>query len=248
MTPEQIDEAVAKKVKFYKDMGGGDPAVIAKLAEARRAAASPKSAMAERLLKTPPEEIVTTVQRKMTLAQLREFNQVMPEPARRQVQRNLLEKMLTESADPQSGTLDQRALAVALKRLGTQRGQLIYGQQWNALKEGSALLNKIAPMASNQTGGLGKMHAMRLIIEAGAVAGSALAFSGHVAAGAAAVAGPTAAMRMISLALAHPETSAMMLKVLRGAAVSSTRAIPYGVDALAINPADYPAPRQAPAQ
>jgi hypothetical protein len=242
MTPEQIDEAVAKKVKFYKDMGGGSPKVVQALAEARRAAASPKSAMAERLLKTPPEEVVSTVQRKMTLAQLREFNQVVPEPARRQVQANLLEKMLSESSDPQSGVLDQRVLAKALKRLGTQRGEIIFGNQWKALNEGSALLNKIAPMASNQTGGLGKMHAMRMLIEAGAVAGSALAFSGHAAAGAAAVAGPTAAMRMISLALAHPETSAMMLKILRGITVTGARSIPYGVDALAINPADYTPP------
>jgi hypothetical protein len=247
MTPEQIDEAVAKKVKFYKDMGGGNPKVVQALADARRAAATPQSAAAKKLLAAAPEDVVSTVQRKMTLAQLREFNQVVPEPARRQVQRNLLENLLNQAADPQSGVLDQRALAKALKTLGPQRGQIIFGQQWNALNEGSALLNKIAPMASNQTGGLGMMHAMRLLIEVGAVAGSALALSGHVAAGAAAVAGPTSAMRMVSLALAHPETSAMILKVLRGAAVSSTRAIPYGVDALAINPADYPAPRQAPA-
>jgi hypothetical protein len=238
MSPEDINAAVAERVKFYKDMGGGTPPVIAKLAEARRAAAVPESAMAKKLLAAAPEDVVSTVQRKMTLAQLREFNQVVPEPARRQVQRNLLENLLNKAADPQSGVLDQRALAKALKDLGRQRGQIIFGNQWNALNEGSALLNKIAPMAANQTGGLGKMHAMRMLIELGAVAGSALALSGHVATGAAAVAGPTAAMRAISVALAHPQTSAMMLKILRGAAMTGARSIPYGVDALAISPAD----------
>jgi hypothetical protein len=238
MTPEQIDEAVAQKVKFYKDMGGGTPPVVKALAEARRAAATPESPAVKKLLAAAPEDVVATVQRKMTLGQLREFNATVPEPARRQVQVNLLENMLKSASDPQSGILDQRALAVGLKRLGSARGSIIFGPQWNALNEGSALLNKIAPMASNQTGGLGKMHAMRMLIELGAVAGSALAFNGHVIAGGAAIAGPTAAMRAISLALAHPETSAMMLKVLRGAAVTGARSIPYGVDAALISPAD----------
>jgi hypothetical protein len=239
MTPEQIDEAVAKKVQFYKDMNGGTPPVIGKLAEARRAAATPESALVKKLLAANPEDIVTIIERKTPLAQLREFNQVVPEPARRQVQANLLEKMLSESADPQSGVLDQRALAKALKRLNPRRGRLIFGQQYQALEEGSALLNRIAPMASNQTGGLGKMHAMRMLIELGAVAGGALAFNGHVAAGAAAVAGPTAAMRMISLALAHPESSAAMLKILRGAAMTGARSVPYAADALINEPATY---------
>jgi hypothetical protein len=238
-SPEQINEAVAKKVAFYKDLGGGTPPVVKALTEARRAAATPESAAAKKLLAAAPEDVVSTVQRKMTLAQLREFNQIVPEPARRQVQANLLSNLLNQASDAQSGALDQRALAVALKKLGTQRGQIIFGPQWNALNEGSALLNRIAPMASNQTGGLGKMHAMRMLIELGAVAGSALAFSGHVATGAAAVAGPTAAMRMISLALAHPQTSAMMLKILQGAAVTGARAVPYAADALINQPATY---------
>lgn len=239
MSPEQINEAVAKKVQFYKDLGGDTHPVVRALAEARRAAATPESAAAKKLLAAAPEDVVSTVQRKMTLAQLREFNQIVPEPARRQVQANLLSNLLSQASDAQSGVLDQRALAKALKTLGTQRGQIIFGPQWNALNEGSALLNRIAPMAANQTGGLGKMHAMRMLIELGAVAGSALAFSGHVATGAAAIAGPTAAMRAISVALAHPQTSAMMLKILRGAAVTGARSVPYAADALINQPATY---------
>lgn len=238
MTPEQINEAVAKKTQFYKDMGGGTPAVVQKLAEARRAAAAPESAIVKRLQGASPEEIVTMVQRKMTLAQLRQFNKVVPEQARRQVQANVLQKMLSEAADAQSGTLDQRALAVAIKRMGPEKGKLIFGPQYQALTEGSALLNRIAPMATNQTGGLGKMHTMRTLLEIGSVAGTALGLSGHAYAAAAAVGGPMLAMRAISLALTHPETSAMMLKVLRGAAVTGARAIPYGVDAALISPAD----------
>jgi hypothetical protein len=194
-----------------------------------------------------PEEVVSMVQRKMTLAQLRQYNAMVPEPARRQVQANLLQKILNESADPQSGVLNQRSLAVALKRLGPQKGQLIFGQQYAALEEGSALLNKIAPLSANQTGGLGKMHTMRLLIQAGEAAHTLLlapilAVAGHpTAAAVAAVAplGEVAAMRFISLALAHPQSSAAMLKILRGVAMTGARSVPYAADALINEPATY---------
>jgi hypothetical protein len=250
MTPEQINEAVAQKVKFYKDMGGDTPKVVQALADARRAYSTQGNSLLSRITNANPEDVVTIIERKTPLAQLRQFNTVVPEPARRQIQSNLLQKILTESSDAQSGTLDQRALAKALKRLGPERGKLIFGNQWNALNEGSALLNKIAPLASNQTGGLGKMHTMRTLIEVGGVAGAALGLSHGAYTAAVAVGGPMLAMRLVSSALAHPEASAMVLKVLRGAAVSSTRAIPYGVDALAIQPAaNYrDALIQAPAQ
>lgn len=272
MTPAQLDEAVAKKVAFYKQMGGETPEVAQRLTDARRAFAAqsklaqtekaagkvaantPRGKLVTSLLKSSPEQIVQQVQSGLDLAQLREFNALVPEPARRQVQANLLQNLLNKASDPQTGTLDQRALAKGLKDLGEQRGALIFGKQWKALKEGSALLNKIAPLSTNQTGGLGKMHTMRLLIQAGEAAHTLLlapvfAATGHstlAAAAALAPAGEVGAMRFISLALAHPQTSAAMLKILRGLAVTGARAIPYGVDAALLSPADVHT--QAPAQ
>lgn len=245
MSPEQIDSAVGKKIEFYKQMGGGTPEVVGKLEQARNFTRSSRNdverKVMDRLMRKDPE-MVGQYLRKASLSNLREFNAHMPDPVRQQAAANVLQSMITGASDAQTNQLNQRAFAVALKDLGEGRGRLIFGNQYHAIREGSALLDRIAPMGG-AGGGLGQMHRVRQLLEIGGVAGAALGFSGHAYAAAAAVGGPVLAMRFIATALTHPQASAAVLKAMRAAAVVTTRAVPYGVDAY-INQR----PEQAPAQ
>ena len=244
MTPEQIDSAVAKKIEFYKQMGGGTPDVVSKLQAARNFTRTSRqnveSQVIGRLMQKSPEMVGEYLQ-KASLADLREFNQLMPPQVRQQAAANVLQRIITTASDAQSKQLNQRAFATGLKQLGEGRGRLIFGNQYNAIREGSELLNRIAPMAG-AGGGLGQMHTVRTLLEVGGVAGAALGLSGHAYVAAAAVGGPILAMRLIATALTHPQASAAVLKFMRAAAVTTTRAVPYAVNELAAPTYDTQAP------
>jgi hypothetical protein len=235
MTPEQIDSAVAKKIEFYKQMGGGTPDVVSKLQSARNFTRTSRSdvetKVMDRLMRKEPE-MMGGYLRKASLANLREFNHLMPGPVRQQAAANVLQNIITQATDAQTKQINQRVFATALKDLGEGRGRLIFGAQYPAIREGSELLNRIAPMAGSG-GAMSAMHTVRQLIEVGSVAAAAIGFSGHAYAAAAAVGGPVLAMRFIATALTHPQASAAVLKALRMTAAGTARSIPYAVDELA---------------
>ncbi|HEY1413004.1 MAG TPA: hypothetical protein VGF36_12735, partial [Rhodopila sp.] len=133
----------------------------------------------------------------------------------------------------------QAKLAQNLKKLGEGRGRLIFGAQYPAVREGSELLNRIAPLGGKEGGGMGKMHQLRFAGELAAAAGSIAALSfGHGIAAATTLGGTMGAIRIITGALTNPATSSAALKILRVAAATSARAVPYGVDAVINQPSN----------
>jgi hypothetical protein len=235
MTPEQIDSAVEKKIAFYKQMGGGTPDVVGKLQAARNftrtSRADVETKVMDRLMRKEPE-LMGEYLRKSSLANLREFNKLMPGPVRQQAAANVLQSIITGATDAQTKQINQRVFATALKDLGEGRGRLIFGAQYPAIREGSELLNRIAPMAGSG-GAMSAMHTVRQLIEVGSVAAAAIGFSGHAYSAAAAVGGPVLAMRFIATALTHPQASAAVLKALRATAAGTFRSVPYAVNAIA---------------
>jgi hypothetical protein len=235
MTPEQIDSAVEKKIDFYKQMGGGTPDVVGKLQAARNftrtSRADVETKVMDRLMRKEPE-LMGDYLRKSSLANLREFNKLMPGPVRQQAAANVLQNIITQATDAQTKQINQRVFAGALKDLGEGRGRLIFGAQYPAIREGSELLNRIAPMAGSG-GAMSAMHTVRQLIEVGSVAAAAIGFSGHAYSAAAAVGGPVLAMRFIATALTHPQASAAVLKALRMTAAGTFRSVPYAVNAIA---------------
>jgi len=348
ITPEQIDAAIAKKIEFYKQMGGGEPPVVAKLREARgftrNARQGGESKLMDRLLHTPPETVGRYLQTRAPLADLREFGRVMPkevqqqvgqtmlkrmakestdaagqvsgkklaaqlaklgeergpliygadrwkqmttaaerlrtleetlpqarkafqselmrqvatskdpeavaalfeganvldirslhaampEPMRQQVSANVLEGIVRRSADPQTGRLGARSIAGSLEELGEGKGRLIFGKQYEAILEGSRLMDRMKAPGGE---GLGQMHAVHNASAIAAAAGSIAAMRfGYGMEAAAGLAGAYGAVRVITGALTNPATAAMALKILRMAAAGTLRSVPYAVDQLA---------------
>lgn len=177
-----------------------------------------------KILSTQKPEIIGTYFEKAGLNELRQLQTTLPQPVKQDVARNVLENMISRSSDAQSDQVGARKLAVGLKQMGEGRGRLIFGQQYDAIREASALMNRIAAPPSNTI--MGRMHAARMLGSAAVALGGLFGFGGleHAVT---AVGGEALFSRMLSLALTHPGTTAGALKILRATAVTAARGTAY---------------------
>jgi hypothetical protein len=201
-----------------------------------------RSDLMQKVASSGQPEAVAALFENASLADIRSLHGQLPEPMRRQVSADVLAGIVERGTDPQTGHLAARSIARSLQDLGEGRGRLLFGKQYDAVMQGSRLMDRMRAPGGE---GMGQMHQFRA---GGALAGAAAslaAFSGHGAAVMYGIGTEMAAVRTLTAALTNPATSALALKVLRIAAATTARGVPYGVNAV-FNQRDQD--EQAPAQ
>lgn len=254
LTAEDFDKAIAASEKPGSILGpDGKPIKSFAIGDrARKALAEARSTYQQensrfdqeilgKVLQTQKPEIIGGFFEKAGLDDLRALKTVLPPEVQQNAARNVLDNIITRSADPQSGQINARNFATSVKKLGEGRGRLIFGQQYDSVLEAGKLLGRIN--AGSGSSMVGRMHTARVMAGAAAALGGLFGLGGLEGA-VKGLATEVAFSRMLSIALTKPQLTGAALNILRGAAVSAARGIPYGVDALtSTSPGNYPQPR-----
>lgn len=250
MSPEDFDRAIAAEEKKTILDPSGKPipsatakAARTKLEEARRAVSQANQRADEeilgKILQTQKPELISSYVATAGLQDLRRLNAVLPPDVKQDISRNVLQDMITRARDPQTGTIAARDIASSLKKLGEGRARLIFGKQYEAVRDASALLNRINQSAQQSM--IGRMHTARVMQGAQIAILGLAGLGGHFGAAAEVLGGELGFSWALAKTLTDPKKTAAALKILRLAAVSAARGIPYaGNEVFQTSPGQYP--------
>jgi hypothetical protein len=188
----------------------------------------------QKIVNSGQPEAVAALFEKASIGDIRALHSALPEPMRRQVSAQVLQGIVERATDPQTKHLGARSIASSIQDLGQGRGRLLFGKQYDAVMEGSRLMDRMKAPGGEA---MGQMHLLMKAGAAVAAIGSVAAFElGHGMTQMALLGGGMGAVRVVTAALLNPATTAQTLKILRMVAATGARAVPYAVDA-AIDPA-----------
>ena len=184
--------------------------------------------LVKKVVETKKPEAIATLLRGRTIGneELRNLFTIIPNELYAPVQRQLLLDTMRQSTYNTSKVFNERRFADALGNIGDERGVIIFGKNWNNIKELASTLEKIngpTGLGGGTGAALQNIGAIRRIIEAAYLAPLALVAGGHIESGIITVGGEIVTMRTMANLLTHPELTTKLLKALQVGA----RTLPY---------------------
>jgi hypothetical protein len=257
----QLDQALeGKAAGFAKKMSqlydesmmdaaqkSGIPGLVDKVRAANKFTADEhqmfEQALVEKIVKTKKPEVIATMLRGNTIGnqETRDLFRILPEKLHDPVRRQLLVDTMRQSTDLNTKVFNERRFAEILGKMGDERGKIIFGKNWNNVKDLTAALSQINGPAGLEGGGSGSAFQNIAFIKnvlslaTGAAGGGFVGASGGpVGAGIGAAVGAAVGeginllgdvvqFRTLAYIMTHPETATKLIKGVH----ALIRGVPY---------------------
>lgn len=167
-----------------------------------------------KIMESKNPEVIASYLRTGGLQELRDLNALLSDPQRRVVQSQILKDSMMRSTENGAKPMEPQKLAKDIHDLGEERGRLIFGKNYDSIRQVADLMTKIK--SSSAGGGASALHNWAYL-SAAPTAGMAVA-TGHpgtAAAVAATTGAETVFMRKLAKAMTNPAKSARMVHYLR---------------------------------
>jgi hypothetical protein len=194
--------------------------------------------LVEKTVETGDPEFIASLLggNKIGLQQTRDLFKVLPPKLHDPVRRGLLQDAVSKATEPRSGAFNEGKFATYVDKLGDERGQIIFGQNWKNVKELVDIIGKInGPVGLAGGGGaalqnigiMKRLAATTLSIIPATTALVTGVSTGHIEGGVATAIGSIGAeglaAQIVARAIVNPAKATAMLKVARAIA----RGLPY---------------------
>jgi hypothetical protein len=192
-----------------------------------------ESDLVKKIMESGKPEQVAAYMKSGGLQDIRHLNSLLDPVAQRRVQAAVVQDAFTEAFDPVTKELDPGKFARNIHSLGRERGQELFGENYDNVRQVADLLAKLGPQTgAGMAAGMHNWTYMRAIPVAGAAA-----LFGHPEAGAIMLGGvgaETIFLRKVASALTNPARSARTLHYLALAAHGAPYAV-YGLARVVAN-------------
>jgi hypothetical protein len=177
-----------------------------------------------------PEAIATLIRNKnMGIQETRDLFSILPKDLHQPVQRQIIVDTMRQSTNNISKSFNERKFAETISNIGDERGKIIFGSNWNNIKEVTSVMERInGPVGIQGGSGAALQNAAmikNIIVTSAETAAIPLGLIGahHPIGAVISFGGEWVSLRGLASALTNPATTAKILK----AAQVGARALPY---------------------
>ena len=153
---------------------------------------------------------------------------IIPPKFHAPIQRQVLLDTMRQATNRVSKVFNERKFAESIGNIGDERGQIIFGKNWNNVKELTSIMERIngpTGLGGGTGAALQNIGAIRGIVDAAYLAPLALVSGGHLQGGAESAVGQLVFMRGLANVLTHPELATKLLTAVQIA----LRGTPYAI-------------------